>query len=198
VAVPAQIFTLSGVALGAFFSYLITSANERGRYRRDVASRLQDRKFDAYAEYLGDVRQMVAAANRIAASLGLHDRTTLPLSQEDGLPILAEIGTRRTASSERARLLADEKTVTALSDLNDAAWGLEMIARGVITDVSAEIWEEAMKAYLEALNSFHRNARHELGVPGRALDRPIVSAPAQLPDRPLELPDTEGLQETTP
>jgi hypothetical protein len=126
VAVLAQIFTLSGVALGALFSYLITSANERSRYRRDVATRLQERRFDAYAEYLSNVRQMVAAANRIAASLGLHDRTTLPLSQEDGLPILAELMTHRIASSERARLLANEETVTALRDLNDAAWGLEM------------------------------------------------------------------------
>jgi hypothetical protein len=175
VAVPAQIFTLSGVALGAFLSYLITSVNERSRYRRDVATRLQERKFDAYAEYLGDVRLMVAAANRIAAWLGLHDRTTLPLSQEDGLPILAELTTRRAASSERAKLLANEESVKALHDLNAAVWDLEMIARGVIPDVSAETWEEAMKAYLDALNSFHSNARHELGVPGRALDRPVVS-----------------------
>jgi hypothetical protein len=55
-----------------------------------------------------------------------------------------------------------------------------------------------MQAYLEALNSFHRNARYELGVPSRALDRPVVSTPAQLPDRPLEPQETEGLQETTP
>jgi hypothetical protein len=178
VAVTAQIFTLIGVALGALSSYLVTSLNERSRYRRDVATRLQERKFDAYAEYLGDVRQMVAVANRVAASLGLHNRTTLPVSQLEGLPILAELATRRTASSERARLLAGEETVTALHGLNDAAWGLELIARGVVTDVSAQTWEEAMQTYLSALNAFHYNARHELGVPGRALDRPVASAPA--------------------
>jgi hypothetical protein len=198
VAVPAQIFTLSGVALGALLSFLITAVNERSRYRRDVATRLLERKFDAYAEYLGDVRQLVAAANRIAASLGLHDRTTLPLSQEDGLPILAELGTRRAASSERAKLLASEETVKALHDLNAAAWDLEMIARGVMADVSAETWEEGMQAYLGALNSFHRNARHELGVPGHALDRPVVSAPAQQPDSPMKPRDTERLQEPAP
>jgi hydroxylamine reductase (hybrid-cluster protein) len=198
VAVSAQIFTLSGVALGALLSYLVTSVNERSRYRRDVATRLQERKFDAYAEYLGDIRQMVAAANRIAASVGLHDRTTLPLSQEDGLPILAELTARRAASSERTKLLANEETVTALHDLNTAVWDLEMIARGVIPDANAETWEEAMQAYLGALNSFHRNARHELGVPGRALDRPVVSAPAQTRDSPLKPRDTEGLQEPAP
>lgn len=131
---------------------------------------------------------MVAAANRIAASLGLHNRTTLPLSQEEGLPILAELTTRRTASSERARLLGGEETVTALRNLNDAAWGLEMIARGVVTDVNAQMWEEAMHTYLGALNAFHHNARHELGVPGRALDRPVASAPAM----PLAGSDTSG------
>jgi len=178
VAVAAQIFTLIGVALGALSSYLVTSLNERSRYRRDVAMRLQERKFDAYAEYLSDVRQMVAFANRIASSLGLHNRTTLPLSQKEGLPILAELTTHRTTSSERARLLADEETVMALRGLNHAAWGLEMIARSVVTDVSAEAWEEAMQTYLGALNAFHRNARLELGVPGRALDRPVASAPS--------------------
>jgi hypothetical protein len=140
--------------------------------------RLQERKFDAYAEYLSDVRQLVAVANRIAASLGLHNRTTLPLSQEGGLPVLAELTTRRTASSERARLLAGEETVTALRGLNDAAWGLELIARGVVTDVSAQAWEEAMQTYLGALNAFHHNARNELGIPGRALDRPVASVPS--------------------
>jgi hypothetical protein len=66
----------------------------------------------------------VAVANRIAASLGLHNRTPLPLSQEEELPILAELATRRTISSEWARLLAGEETVTALRHFNDAAWVL--------------------------------------------------------------------------
>lgn len=93
-ATAAQIFTLSGVALGALLSYLVTSLNERSRHGRDVAMRLQERRFDAYAEYLSDVRQLVAVANRIAASLSLHNRTTLPpLSQEEGLPVLAELTT---------------------------------------------------------------------------------------------------------
>jgi hypothetical protein len=73
-----------------------------------------------------------------------------------------------------------------------------MIARGVIANASAEAWDEAMQAYLGALNSFHRNARHELGVPGRALDRPVAPGPAQPPDDPLKPQDTEGLQETAP
>jgi len=75
-------------------------------------------------------------------------------------------------------LLAGEETITALRDLNDAAWGLELIARGVVTDVSAQTWEEAMQTYLGALNVFHYNARNELGVPGHAVDRPVASVPS--------------------
>jgi hypothetical protein len=75
-------------------------------------------------------------------------------------------------------LLADENTITALHDLNDAAWHLELIARDAVTDVSAQMWEDAMQVYLGALNSFHHNARHELSVPGRVLDRLVTSAPA--------------------
>jgi hypothetical protein len=67
--------------------------------------------------------------------------------------------------------------------LNDAAWELELIARAAIGDVSAEMREDAMQGYLRALNAFHRNARHELGVPGLSVDRPVASASAMPPAR---------------
>jgi hypothetical protein len=187
VAVPQQVFTLIGVALGALASYLITFTNERSRYQRDIATRLLDRKFDAYDQYLTDVRELVVTANGIAASLGLHHRTTLPLSREEGLPILAEVGTHRAASSERVRLLADEDTAEALRDLNSAAWELELIARGVTPNVNAEKWEATMQAYLAALNAFHRSARRELGVPGKALERTLADARAEQFHGPLKL-----------
>jgi hypothetical protein len=93
------------------------------------------------------VKQVVVVTNRIAASLGLHNRTTLPLTMEEGLPVLAELGTHKSTSSERARLLANEETVTAIRGLNHAAWRLECFARNLIKDPSAAKWAEAMRVY---------------------------------------------------
>ena len=197
-AISAQVFTLGGVALGAFCSYLVTSLNERTRYRRELAKGWEGRKFDAYAEYLSDVKRLVAVANRIAASLGLHNRTTLPLSQEEGLAVLADVGTRRTTSSERASLLANEETLAALRELNETAWRLECFARGLIKDPSTAKWKEAMRAYWNALNAFHRSARKELGVPGRPLDRPEVSDAAEPLGGLLESSDADALHKPVP
>ena len=102
-----ELFTLGGVALGALASYPVGSLTERARDRRDVSSRWEGCRFDAYAAYIADAKDQVVIANRISASLSLHTRLTSQLSQQEGLPILAEIATRRSTSSERAVLLAD-------------------------------------------------------------------------------------------
>jgi hypothetical protein len=173
--VAGQIFTLSGVAVGALSSYLVTSLNERARSIREVAKRWEARKFETYAAYVSDVKQQVVVANRTSATLGLHYRVTSPLMPEEGLPLLAELATRRTVSSERA-LLASEETLVAIRHLNDATWQMECFARSVIEDATTSGWEQAFRAYHEALDAFHRCARAELGVPGRLVDRPTESA----------------------
>ena len=87
--------------------------------------RLQERRFDAYAEYLSDVRQLVAVANRIAASLiSITEPRCRRYHKRRGFRSWPNSQPRRTASSERARLLVGEETITALRDLNDAAWVL--------------------------------------------------------------------------
>jgi hypothetical protein len=174
--VAGQVFTLGGVVVGALASYLVTSLNERSRYIREVAKRWEERKFDAYAAYVSDVKQQVVVANRTSATLGLHNRVTSPLMPEEGLPLLAEQVTRRTTSSERATLLAGEATLVAIRRLNDAAWQMECFARDVVENATTSSWEQAFRAYHEALDAFHRCARAELGVPGRLVDRPVEYA----------------------
>jgi aminoglycoside/choline kinase family phosphotransferase len=186
VGIAEQILTLSGVALGALFSYLITSMNERTRYRRAIAERWEGRKFDAYSSYLGDVKEMVAVANRITQSVGLHNRTTAPLDKEQGLVLLAEVGTRRTVSSDRAALLANMETAQALRHLDSTAWLLESFARDTVRNVSPEGWKEAMTSYRNALNIFLQSARNELGLPGEVLGHQDVSDLSKPPDGSLE------------
>lgn len=171
--VAGQIFTLGGVAVGALTSYLVTWLNERARSIREVTKRWEERKYEAYAAYVSDVKEQVVVANRTSATLGLHNRVTSPLGPEEGLPLLAELATRRTTASERATLLASEETLVAIRQLNAVTWKMECFARNVIENATTCSWEQAFKEYHQALDAFHRCARAELGVPGRLVDRPV-------------------------
>jgi hypothetical protein len=97
------------------------------------------------------VKEQVVVANRISSTLGLHNRVTSPLRPEEGLPLLAELATRRTTSSERATLLASEETLVAIRQLNAVTWQMECFARNVIENATTCSWEQALKeAYASA------------------------------------------------
>lgn len=52
-----QIFTLVGVLIGALTSYFAAAAvAERARFRRELATRWDERKLDTYIEYVTCVR----------------------------------------------------------------------------------------------------------------------------------------------
>jgi len=174
-----QFYTLIGVALGALASYLGASLTNRAQHQREVARRWEERKFETYATYIGDVKQQVIAANRIAASRGLISRVTRPLDPEEGLDLLEEVSNRRSQSSERVTLLADVGTVDALRTLNDAVWRMECYARGIIKGANTEMWEADWLAYRQAFDAFHRHARVELGTPGEFADRRAETAPSK-------------------
>ena len=189
--VSSQVFTLCGVALGALASFLVSYAAERTRYQRDRYSRWEERKYDAFANYISDVKEQTIIAIRIGASRGLNDRITDPLSPEEGMEKLAEITSRRSLSSERAALLADADTLTAIRSLNDAAWLLYRYACGVIAGASPEEWATAFQQYNHSLNEFHRCARAELGTPGQFVDRPYYHPGASpSPDGNFEIPNS--------
>ncbi|MFI0453740.1 hypothetical protein [Actinomadura sp. 6N118] len=170
-----QIFTLSGVALGAIASYLVGSLGERARFRRELAKGWGDRKLDAYAGYIRDVKQVHMLAQRITAARGVHDRN-IPLSPEEGLPLIAEASVRRSLSSEQVTLLASAETLATLRRVNEEARILMQFARGVSS--SAEDFHQAIRSFTQALDDFHTCARSELGVPGTHLVR---DNPAALP-----------------
>jgi hypothetical protein len=188
--VAPQFYTLVGVALGALASYLGASLTNRAQHQREVARRWEERKFETYATYIGDVKQQVIAANRIAASRGLITRVTSPLDPEQGLGLLEDASNRRSQSSERVTLLADGDTLDALRALNEAVWRMECYARGIIKDANTIMWEADWWVYRGAFDAFHRRARAELGTPGNFTDRPAETAPSKAMGGALEAPRT--------
>ena len=174
----AQVFTLIGVALGALASYLATSASERARDRREVAKGWEQRKFDCYAEFLHEAKLMCVLARRMAASLGLTERSGDRLAPEEGAPLLTEAEVRRAVAMEKLRLLADANTTAAVARINEVVWRMEWIARGLI-DASPEQWRETDEASALAFDEFHRCARRELGAPGLLVPRAFIPLPAE-------------------
>ena len=189
--VAPQFYTLIGVALGALASYLGASLTNRTQHQREVATRWEERKFETYSTYIGDVKQQVIAANRIAASRGLITRVTSPLNPAEGLGVLEEVSNRRSQSSERVTLLADTETLAALRTLNDAVWRMECYARGIIESANTEMWEADWTAYRGAFDTFHRRARAELGTPGEYFGRLVERAPSKAMGGALEGPQEE-------
>jgi hypothetical protein len=181
--VVTQVLTLVGVAIGALASFLATSVSERSRHRREIAKAWEERKYECYAEYVHEVKAMSIIARRMAAFAGLTERSGDRLDPKDGASMLTEAEVRRSIAAEKLRLLSDTGTITAAARLSEAAWRLEWIARGKLPDASSQTWHQADEAFVRAFDDFHRCARQELAVPGRALPRPFIP----LPNREEEL-----------
>ncbi|MET8955943.1 hypothetical protein [Streptomyces sp. NPDC004533] len=62
-----QILTILGVLIGALTSYLSTSAAERARHRRTLATRWDERKLDTYIEYATCVKEDGVPPSGVAA-----------------------------------------------------------------------------------------------------------------------------------
>ncbi|MFF1400613.1 hypothetical protein ACFVZD_43585 [Streptomyces sp. NPDC058287] len=152
-----------GVALGAVGSFLVSSLNDRARWRREQSVRWDGRRLDAYAEYLHAVKELAGRYQRIAAGRGL---VTGPAPLELTAEVLAEVGAaeaRRSALGETCELLGDTHTNTASKTLNHCLWRLEHLARGVPTEVE-QSWDQAYLEFRDAQRRYLECARASLGV----------------------------------
>ncbi|MGO4759246.1 hypothetical protein AB4212_63315, partial [Streptomyces sp. 2MCAF27] len=111
-------------------SFLVSSLNERTRWRRQQSVRWDEHRLAAYAEYAHAVKELAARYQMIAADRGL---VSGPMSLEPTPEVLAEIReleSRRSALSETLGLLGDTEANTASKTLDHCLWRLECLARG--------------------------------------------------------------------
>ncbi|MEV7793008.1 hypothetical protein AB0O68_13590 [Streptomyces sp. NPDC087512] len=156
-----QIITLVGVLLGAVTSFFAATLAERAKFRQALATRWDERKLDAYVEYVSCVKQ----ASR-AAKLALEARGR----GEDPSEALAEMEAaedRRSVLFEGLVLLAEDAASQAAATANERLWDLLRCAREP-TGVSAARREELGSALVTALNTLHKAARADLAI-GRSL-----------------------------
>lgn len=153
-------------------SFLVSSLNERARWRRQQSVRWDEHRLTAYTEYAHAVKELAARYHMIAAARGL---VSGPMELEPTPEVLTELGeleARRSALSETLGLLGDTEANTASKTLDHCLWRLESLARGVTTEVEQD-WDQALQEFRSARTRFVERARADLGVPG-AVAREVV------------------------
>ncbi len=146
-----QILTILGVLIGALTSYLSTSAAERARHRRALATRWDERKLDTYIEYATCVKEVAGLAKRAYEAPDGSD------GREQLLSAMNKAEQRRSALFEALILLASPAATEAAKVVNPILWQMLGAARRR---------ESAPQEFslIEELNNYHEQARLDLGI----------------------------------
>jgi hypothetical protein len=173
-----QVLTIVAVLLGALMTYVTNYWTERQRIRRELLTRWDDKKLDAYENYVDRVRAAVFLA------VELYEHREGIRASDDPEPQLrgqlADAIRLQGRAFERIMLLAGDEVIETAHDLNAASRAVDWQATGkqpgTLTD-----WRDLNRAVFRAINAFHEAARADLGVSGS------VSGEAH-PERDLLLP----------
>ncbi|HEU5109582.1 MAG TPA: hypothetical protein VFT95_13645 [Micromonosporaceae bacterium] len=162
-----QLPALLGVMVGAVVSYAFTSLAERGRWKRGLSIRWDERRLTAYVEFVNAVKTSANIVVLILAGRGVLTANKT-LSEAEGLPMLADAEGERSLRFDAVLMLGDTDTIGAATELNRRVWRLHSFARGELP-VDEEIWAEAFTEYRRARVEFHHAARKNMGVPAATL-----------------------------
>ncbi|MGC4820890.1 hypothetical protein [Micromonospora sp. DT63] len=190
----AQLPALLGVLVGALGTVAATFVADRGRWKRSLSVRWDERRLDAYAEFANVLKEIRAISVRILAK----DTGVAQWSGIDpavGLTRLTDADIRHTLAWENILLLGDASTVRAAQAWRDAIWGIEHLARGVANENEPLL--NLLHRANEARDAFYRAARAGLGVSGGSvaqseLLQQRLNTTGRLPDsssQPATVPD---------
>ncbi|MGW3513609.1 hypothetical protein [Streptomyces sp. NPDC000994] len=149
-----QIITLIGVLIGALASFLATTMAERAKFGREIATRWDERKLDAYIQYTSCIKEILRAARIVfAAREAGEDRAP-------GLAVMESAEAKRSVLFEGLVLLADEDATKVANRVNERTWAVLRLARD--PDGADGTPDEVGRAVIQALNDFHRAAKADL------------------------------------
>jgi hypothetical protein len=158
-----QLLTIAAVLLGALTTYLTNYWTERQRIRRELVTRWDDRKLDAYENYVDRVR----AAVFLAVELYEH-REGIRESDDPEPQLRAQLADAirlQGRAFERIMLLAGDEVIEAAHDLNAASRAVDWQATGKTPGTLTD-WRDRNREVFAAINAFHEAARTDLGVSG--------------------------------
>lgn len=161
--VVGQLVTIAAVLLGGLATHFTNHRMERQRMQYTMLTRWDERKLDAYAEYIDRVRTCIYSS--VLLYEVRKDMRRIERSEQDLIMELADAEGSRGRAFERVMLLAEDGVVEAAHRLNAAAHAIDWRARGA-TEGTLEEWRELHKTAFQAINGFHGAAREDLGVSG--------------------------------
>ena len=181
-----QLLTIAAVLLGALSTYATNYWTERQRIRREQMTRWDDKKLDAYDNYVDRVR----AAVFIAVELYEH-REGIHLSDDPEPQLRAQLSQAahlRGRAFERIMLLGGDEVVEAAHALNATTLEVDWQATGK-TAGTLDDWRTRNRDVFRSINAFHESARTDLGVSGTVTgethpDRDLLLPPARQADGP--------------
>lgn len=159
--VTQQLPALIGVVVGAAASYLVGTATERTRWRREQSSRWDERRAQAYAEYGHAIKCLYVQTLRIANSRMRGDAGD-SIDYGKALTELGELADERTAKWETVLLLGNPETITAARAWHRHVWQMEFFARGERAD--ADQYNTLREDVDTDRARFYEAARHDLGI----------------------------------
>ncbi|MEV4558286.1 hypothetical protein AB0K51_15025 [Kitasatospora sp. NPDC049285] len=158
-----QLVTIAAVVLGGLTTYATNQLMERGKRRDSLRVRWDEKKLDAYVEYVGSVRACVYAA--VLAFEVTHSIREMPRTEHELLMDLTEAEGRRALAFERLMMLAGDQVIESAHAVNTAAAAIDWRARRLV-DGPVEEWRALHIEIFRAINVFHEVGRADLGVTG--------------------------------
>ncbi len=158
-----QVPVLIGVIVGSVGSYAAAALVERHRWRRARAERWDEKRFQTYTAYANTLKAQIRIAQRLGAARGF--RTVVdPIDLDEGMRLLADAESKRSAEWEAVLLIGDVDTVKAARAWHETVWNFELYARGQRT--GSEGWMSAESRMSRARDDFYVCARRDLSIPG--------------------------------
>ncbi len=158
-----QAVTIAAVLLGALTTYVTNHLMERSNRRQTFRTRWDEKKLDAYADYIGRVRASIHAS--VLLYEVREDIRAVPRGEHDLMMDLTEAGGAQALAFERVMLLAGDDVVDASHRVQEATAAIGWQARGAV-EGTLEEWRGLHTAAFGAINAFHQRARADLGVSG--------------------------------
>ncbi len=155
-----QLPALLGVLVGALAAYVVGTATERGRWRRQQSVRWDERRITAYIEYAHAIKKVIAVAVRLAAQRGVYPDDDV-ISPNYRISDLAEAEDSRTITWEAVLMLGTDAVVLAGREWHQSVFRLMRIACGQTSDMS---WAAAVTATGQARQRFYEAAKRDIGV----------------------------------
>ncbi len=118
-----QVLTLVGVLIGALTSYVTSALAERAKFRRELATRWDERKLDTYIAYVSCIKEILRSAMEAGRARDRGEDASAALAE------MEESEKRRSVLFETFVLLSGEAAAEAAHAVNQRTWELLGLAR---------------------------------------------------------------------